>query len=287
MKVENAIILAAGYSSRFVPICFDVPKGLLIVKGESLIERQIRQLRERDIDKIIIITGAYAERFSFLEKKYNVKLIFNQDYKMKNNFASLYAARDFLSNSIISSSDLFFPENIFQNEFFFPYFASVYISGNTNQRCLTLDNNDKIIATKYHGKDSWVTFGGHAVLSADISKKLLKYISEVYDNPEYFDKYWVDFFDEHIMELPMYAKRLLKENIIEFNTLSSLRLFDNSFSAMEQSATMRYLMNQCGADNEQDLSDFEPIKNGANVIGCYFKYNSRCYKFIEKKVKEI
>ena len=30
-KVDNAIILAAGVSSRFVPLCFERPKGLLPV----------------------------------------------------------------------------------------------------------------------------------------------------------------------------------------------------------------------------------------------------------------
>lgn len=40
-KVENAVILAAGMSTRFVPFNFEKPKGLLSVKGEVLIERQI------------------------------------------------------------------------------------------------------------------------------------------------------------------------------------------------------------------------------------------------------
>lgn len=93
-KVKNAVILAAGYSSRFVPLCFDIPKGLLIVKGETLIERQIQQLKELDINDICIVTGAYAEQFAFLEKKHHVRLIFNSDYKTKNNFASLYVAKE-------------------------------------------------------------------------------------------------------------------------------------------------------------------------------------------------
>ena len=45
-KVDNAIILAAGLSSRFAPISYEKPKGLLHVRGEILIERQIRQLQE-------------------------------------------------------------------------------------------------------------------------------------------------------------------------------------------------------------------------------------------------
>ena len=34
-KVDNAIIMAAGMSSRFAPLCYESPKGLLNVKGEK------------------------------------------------------------------------------------------------------------------------------------------------------------------------------------------------------------------------------------------------------------
>lgn len=41
--VDNAVILAAGLSSRFAPISYERPKGLLRVRGDILIERQIEQ----------------------------------------------------------------------------------------------------------------------------------------------------------------------------------------------------------------------------------------------------
>ena len=44
-RVDGAVILAAGFGSRFVPLTFETPKGLLEVFGERMIERQIRQLR--------------------------------------------------------------------------------------------------------------------------------------------------------------------------------------------------------------------------------------------------
>ena len=43
-KVDNAIIMAAGYSARCMPLSNVLPKGLFRVKGEILIEREIRQL---------------------------------------------------------------------------------------------------------------------------------------------------------------------------------------------------------------------------------------------------
>ena len=36
MKVDNAIILAAGTASRFAPLSYEIPKGLVEVKGEVL-----------------------------------------------------------------------------------------------------------------------------------------------------------------------------------------------------------------------------------------------------------
>ena len=49
---KNAIILAAGKSSRFAPFTYEKPKGLFCVKGQILIERQIEQLIEAGIDEI-------------------------------------------------------------------------------------------------------------------------------------------------------------------------------------------------------------------------------------------
>ena len=37
-KVDNAIITAAGFGSRFVPLSYDMPRGLLEVLGERLVD---------------------------------------------------------------------------------------------------------------------------------------------------------------------------------------------------------------------------------------------------------
>lgn len=77
MKVDNAIIMAAGTASRFAPLSYEHPKALIEVRGEVLIERQIRQLHEAGIKKIVVVTGYKAEQFEYLKSKYDVKLIYN------------------------------------------------------------------------------------------------------------------------------------------------------------------------------------------------------------------
>lgn len=77
--MRNAIILAAGKSNRFAPFTYERPKGLFCVKGEILIERQIRQLQEAGISDIYVVVGYMKEKFFYLEKKYGVKIIINID----------------------------------------------------------------------------------------------------------------------------------------------------------------------------------------------------------------
>ena len=60
MKVDNAIIMAAGTSSRFAPLSYEKPKALIEVRGEVLIERQIRQLREAGIEEVVV--GGESDR---------------------------------------------------------------------------------------------------------------------------------------------------------------------------------------------------------------------------------
>ena len=88
-KVDNAIIMAAGMSSRFVPLSYEVHKGLLPVKGEILIERQIRQLHEAGITDITVVTGYRKEDFRYLKDEFGVDIVENDDYYRYNNPSSL------------------------------------------------------------------------------------------------------------------------------------------------------------------------------------------------------
>ena len=77
-NVDNAVIMAAGTASRFAPLSYEKPKALIKVKGEILIERQIRQLKEAGIAEIIIVVGYKKEQFDYLREKYDVKIIENK-----------------------------------------------------------------------------------------------------------------------------------------------------------------------------------------------------------------
>lgn len=90
---KRAIILAAGFGMRMVPINTEVPKGLLEVNKEPLIERQIRQLHEVGIREIYVVVGFMKERYEYLIDEFGVELVVNPDYMTKNNLHSVRLVR--------------------------------------------------------------------------------------------------------------------------------------------------------------------------------------------------
>lgn len=241
-RIENAIILAAGMSARFVPFNYEKPKGLLEVKGEVLIERQIRQLREKGIDEIIIVVGHMKEQFEYLVDKYGVILVPTDDYTVKNNHASVCAARDYLKNTIITSSDLYFSENIFQTYAYDAYYCTIFMPGKTAERGIETDDDDRIIKTMYGDKcyDIWVTLG-YAFFSKRFSENFLQIMEKEFELPETANKFWADIQDEHLEELYMYAKRVDSDIIHEFDSLEELREFDTKYLYDSGSVIMKKL----------------------------------------------
>ena len=140
-QVDNAVIMAAGTASRFAPLSYEKPKALITVKGEVLIERQIRQLQEAGVPEIYIVTGYKAEMFSYLKEKYGVHIVHNPDYLTRNNNASIYAVKDILRNSYICSADNYFSRNPFEKEVSDCYYAAVYADGPTKEWCMQTDDD--------------------------------------------------------------------------------------------------------------------------------------------------
>ena len=153
-KVDNAVIMAAGTASRFAPLSYERPKALIEVKGEVLIERQIRQLQEAGIPQIIVVVGYMKEDFRYLEDKFGVILVDNDSYLTRNNNASIYAAKDYIRNTYICSSDNYFNENPFESEVDEAYYAAVFAQGHTEEWCMQEDAEGFISQVQVGGEDA-------------------------------------------------------------------------------------------------------------------------------------
>ncbi len=286
MKVDNAIIMAAGTASRFAPLSFEKPKALIEVRGEILIERQIKQLREAGIDEIIIITGYKAEQFEYLKKKYKVMLIYNPTYLTRNNNASIYVAKKYLKNSYICSSDNYFLENPFESKVDDSYYSAVYAKGQTNEWCIK-EENGWIKNVTVGGKDSWVMLG-HAFWSESFSRTFINILQKEYYLPETIDKLWETIFIKHIDKLPMKLRKYSSDFIFEFDTLDELREFDNSYKENTRSAIIKKLSKKLGC-NEAEIMNIKAFKDKDNeAVGFIFnKEKTYKYYYITQRLEEI
>lgn len=274
-KIKNAIILAAGVSSRFVPLCFEKPKGLLKVKGEVLIERQISQLLEVGINDITLVVGFMKEQFLYLKEKYGVTIMETEDFRVRNNHASVWAARKQLGSTIITSSDLYFNKNVFHKYAFDSYYCAVYKEGKTDERAIITDGYDKIINTYYGGGDTWVTLG-YAYFSPRFSSKFIEILSRELELPVTVNKFWADIQDEHLQDLYMYAKRCAPNTIYEFDSLDELRAFDDMYLTNSCSPLMQKIADILQT-SENKISAFLPITKEDLSKGFTFIFEEEKY----------
>ena len=147
-RVNNAVILAAGASTRFIPLSLEQPKGLFEVKGERLIERQIKQLQDAGIDDITIVLGYKKEMFYYLKDKYDVKFVINDSFNIKNNIESLYLVKNELKNTYICVSDSYYIENPFNRFEYRTFYSGYYGRVSSDEVYADIDVDDRIVKIK-------------------------------------------------------------------------------------------------------------------------------------------
>ena len=231
-KVDNAIIMAAGLSSRFTAQSGGLPKGLVKAKGEVLLERQIRQLLEAGIAEIYLVLGHKAESYQYLKDIFPVKFIYKRAYLESKKNGSIYAAREVLRNSYICSADNYFPENLFEKELKGSYYAAVYADGETEEWCLRLDEDDYITGVSIGGSNSWYMMG-HVFWDEDFSRRFLTILVEEYHLEETRPLLWEAIYMKHLDTLKMKARKYPAGKIYEFDTVDDLCAFDPDYCKQE------------------------------------------------------
>ena len=105
----KAIILAAGEGSRLHPYTLDRPKCLVEVDGESLLDRQIKVLKSKGVNQIILIGGYLSE---MLERD-DAELRINPIYDETNMVYTLFCAEpDLNDGAIVSYGDIVYSKTI-------------------------------------------------------------------------------------------------------------------------------------------------------------------------------
>jgi len=107
----KAIIIAAGQSSRLMPITNDKPKCLLEIRGETIMQRQLEVLRKCGIDDIVVVRGYKREMIDYP----NIRYYENTEYENNNILRSLFYAESEMDDEFIFSySDIMFEKGILE-----------------------------------------------------------------------------------------------------------------------------------------------------------------------------
>lgn len=266
-KPKNAVILAAGFGMRMVPINTEVPKGLIEINGEPLIERLIKQLHEVGIDSIYIVVGFLKEQYEYLIDKYSVQLIVNSDYAVKNNLHSLSLALEYIDNSYIVPCDVWFKNNPFGDvELYSWYMLGDKTSATSN---VAFNRNGEIVKVKGKLGNKMI---GLCYLTNETACLLKEKIAQMNVKNIYDNAFWEDALFENF-DTPIFAN--VSTDAIEINTYEQLRELDADSKNLNTKAILT-IANVLGVA-VSDIVNITVLKKGMTNRSFLFSCNGQKY----------
>lgn len=228
---KNAIILAAGFGMRMVPINTQSPKALMEVNGEPLIERIIKQLYEVGITDIYVVVGFMKEQFEYLIDEYGVELVVNEDYAAKNNLHSLALAVDHLSNTYIVPCDIWCDRNPFhRHELYSWYMVSDLVDNESNVRV-----NRKMELVSVPEKQGGNAMVGISYLVGEQSSIVRERLIILDKDSRYDGAFWEETLYEN-NRMIVQARVVHANNVVEINTYEQLRELDEESNHLKSDA---------------------------------------------------
>ena len=261
---RNAIILAAGFGMRMVPINTSTPKALLEVNGEPLIERTIRQLHEAGVTNITVVVGFMKEQFEYLIDEYGVDLAVNSEYSKRNNLHSLAYVAGRIDNSYIIPCDIWCAVNPYSRTE--PY--SWYMVSDKMDEDSTVRVNRKRELVTIPEKEAGNAMIGISYLTGREAQIVRENLHRMDTDEDFDDEFWeralygggsaapVIQKDRMILQ----AKIVSASDFVEINTYEQLRELDSGSNHL-QSDAIHTICEALGC-SVSDITDISVLKKG-------------------------
>ena len=255
---------------RMVPINTEVPKGLLEVNKEPLIERQIRQLHEAGIREIYVVVGFMKERYEYLIDEFGVELVVNAEYMTKNNLHSVYLVRNHLKNAYIIPCDIWCDQNPFDAyESYSWYMVSDLVDDDSTVR---VNRKQELVVQKEQA-------GGNAMIGicylleteAEIVRERLE---ELGRDSRYDGAFWEETLyrkDRMIVT----ARVVHAADAVEINTYEQLREIDSDSSQLQTDA-IQVICEALGAQ-QNEVTNITVLKKGMTNRSFLFSCKDKKY----------
>jgi len=269
-RTKNAIILAAGFGMRMVPINTEIPKGLLNVYGEILIERIIRQLHEVGIYEIYIVVGFMKEKYECLIDKYGIELIVNPEYSKKNNLYSLHLVQKHISNTYIIPCDIWCKNNPFNSHELYSWYMVSDTQGNGSS--VRVNRKQELVAIPDNALGN--TMIGISYLEREKAKIVCERINQLSKEPLYNNAFWEESLYQD-NKMIVFAKLISSMDVAEINTYEQLRELDGDSNHLKTEA-----MNVIGevfCVNNTDVYNIDVLKKGMTNRSFLFSIGDQRY----------
>lgn len=267
---KNAIVLAAGFGMRMVPINTETSKAFLEIGGEPLIERIIKQLHEVGITDIYVIVGFMKEQFEYLIDDFGVKIIVNPKYSAKNNLHSLKLTADVLGESYIIPCDVWCGSNPFsKTELYSWYMVSDLVDNDSSVRV-----NRKGELTVISEKNGGNQMIGIAYLCGDKTHTVKQRLAELTNDNRYDDAFWEEtLYDKDRMIVN--ARVVHSDNVIEINTYEQLRELDGDSNQLKTDKLE--IIGKVLNVSQEEITNIEVLKKGMTNRSFLFSAKGKKY----------
>ena len=109
----KAVILAAGRSTRLLPLTKNTPQCLLKLGEKTILERQVEIIQEAGIKDVCVVIGHQADKIEEYCNKKSLGYIFNPFYDVSGMALTLWIAKNELKDGAVCLySDILFDSNI-------------------------------------------------------------------------------------------------------------------------------------------------------------------------------
>lgn len=267
---KRAIILAAGFGMRMVPINTEMPKGLLEVNGEPLIERIIKQLHEVGIQEIYVVVGFMKEKYEYLMDEYGVELVVNPDYAAKNNLHSLRLVKEHLENAYIVPCDIWCDRNPFhRHELYSWYMVSDLVENESNVR---VNRKMELVTVPENvGGNAMI---GISYLTKEDADTVSARTEELCKKTQYDDSFWEEaLYNKDRMIVA--ARVVHSADVVEINTYEQLREIDSDSNQLKTDAIRLICKALCA--NPEEVTDITVLKKGMTNRSFLFTCKDKKY----------
>ena len=228
-RVKRAIILAAGFGERLVPITLNTPKPLVRVKGERIIDSILDAEVAAGIEEIYLVRGYLSEQFDQLLYKYpNIKFVENPAYNEANNISSAMCVRYLLGNSYVCEGDILLHNpKIIQKYQYQSNYCGIKVD-RTDDWCL-FENKGRITGVAVGGENCHQMMG-ISYWTEDDGKRLGDCIKKVYEMPGGKERYWDQVALQYFVDdFNIAIRECSAEDFIEIDTFNELKAIDSVY----------------------------------------------------------